>query len=143
MEFHRVKRFLVCDGAQALIFFRRIADSFAFCSGAMAGPLSTAPSGANCEPWHGQSQHCSVEFQWTWQPRCVQTAEFRCSLPFEVAAGGDLAACPSRMMPPSPGLSSSIEVELAGHQIFGEILDRRHVLADVIDDARRRLAAGS
>jgi len=32
-------------------------------SGATAGPFNGIPSGANCDPWHGQSQHCSTEFQ--------------------------------------------------------------------------------
>ena len=41
----------------------RFAESSILSSGDIAGALSTAPSGANCEPWHGQSQHCSVEFQ--------------------------------------------------------------------------------
>ncbi len=50
-------------------------------SGVSAGPLSTAPSGANCEPWHGQSQHCSNGFQCTTQPRCVHAAERRISRP--------------------------------------------------------------
>src|SRR3954469_19652727 len=33
-----------------------------------AGPFSTWPSGAKCEPWQGQSQHFSNGFQWTRQP---------------------------------------------------------------------------
>src|SRR4051794_10509971 len=32
-------------------------------SGAIAGALSTSPSTPNCEPWHGQSQQRSKEFQ--------------------------------------------------------------------------------
>ena len=52
-------------------------ESLALDKPARAGPLRTEPSGANCDPWHGQSQHCSVEFQWTWHPRWVQTAERR------------------------------------------------------------------
>ena len=76
----------------AFFVFDNAPPSAAFFKGAMAGPLSTAPSGAKCEPWHGQSQHCSVEFQCTWQPRCVQTAECKMELALEVAAGSDLAA---------------------------------------------------
>jgi hypothetical protein len=52
-----------------------------FSSGFTAGPLRTDPSGAKCDPWHGQSQHCSVEFQCTWQPTCVQTGEHAESFP--------------------------------------------------------------
>jgi hypothetical protein len=42
-----------------------------------AGPLSAVPSIAKWEPWHGQSQHRSKEFQCRWQPTCVQAAETR------------------------------------------------------------------
>ena len=49
--------------------------------GETAGPFKTDPSGAKCEPWHEQSQHCSVEFQATSHPECVQTAECRWSFP--------------------------------------------------------------
>jgi len=45
------------------------------CSGSVAGPFKTTPSGAKWDPWHEQSQHCSVEFQATWHPACVHTAE--------------------------------------------------------------------
>ena len=45
---------------------------------------------------------------------------------------------PSRRIPPSPGLSSSTRVELARQQILGEILHRRHVLADVSPRCRSR-----
>jgi hypothetical protein len=50
-------------------------------NGATAGPFKGAPPGANCEPWQGQSQHCSSEFQWTTQPICVQLAERACRCP--------------------------------------------------------------
>jgi hypothetical protein len=46
-----------------------------------AGPVSTRPSHAKREPWQGQSQLRSAGFQVTWQPRCVQTGETRCSRP--------------------------------------------------------------
>ena len=40
----------------------------------IAGPLSTFPLGSNRDPWQGQSQLFSVEFQPTMHLRCVQTA---------------------------------------------------------------------
>ena len=42
-------------------------------NGLVAGPLSTAPVGANLDPWQGQSQTRSRSFHVTSQPRCVQT----------------------------------------------------------------------
>src|SRR2546423_6816117 len=53
---------------------------FTSARGEMAGPLSAVPSGANCEPWQGQSQQRSKLFQCTWQPRCVHAADRRKSL---------------------------------------------------------------
>src|SRR5437879_1263440 len=54
---------------------------FTSARGEKAGPLSAVPSGANCEPWQGQSQQRSKLFQCTWQPRCVHVAERRKSFP--------------------------------------------------------------
>ncbi len=73
-------------GVQAWIGRRRIGlppregqrvrpNYFTVDSGVMAGPFSTVPSGAKCDPWQGQSQQRSNAFQCTWQPRCVQAAE--------------------------------------------------------------------
>src|SRR6185436_9103640 len=45
------------------------------------GPLSTLPSTSKREPWQGQSQVFSAEFQVTTQPRCVQIAETLCRVP--------------------------------------------------------------
>jgi hypothetical protein len=37
--------------------------------------LCAVPSTANCDPWQGQSQHVSKEFQCRLQPMCVQIAD--------------------------------------------------------------------
>src|SRR3954469_19960614 len=73
-----------------------------------AGPLSAVPSGANCEPWHGQSQHCSVEFQCTTQPICVQLAERTCRRP-SLSRHAATLLMPLRKTRPSPGLSDSAD----------------------------------
>jgi hypothetical protein len=52
-----------------------------FPRGLVAGPFRTSPSGANREPWQGQSQLVSAAFQATWQPRCVHRVETACSAP--------------------------------------------------------------
>ena len=57
------------------------APAYASGNGFSAGPLSTLPSGENCDPWHGQSQLRSNPFQWTMHPRCVHVADRRCSAP--------------------------------------------------------------
>ena len=44
-------------------------DKAFFSRAATAGPLSTAPSTPNREPWQGQSQVRSSVFQCTMQPR--------------------------------------------------------------------------
>ena len=50
-------------------------------SGRTAGPSMTSPVAAKREPWQGQSQVRSAEFQLTMQPRCVQRADSSCSVP--------------------------------------------------------------
>ncbi len=46
-----------------------------------AGPWITRPVWSKREPWQGQSQDRSAWFHFTWQPRCVHTADTWCSLP--------------------------------------------------------------
>src|SRR5205823_6528508 len=46
-----------------------------------AGPFNTRPYGSKREPWQGQSQLASAEFQATVHLRCVQTAERSWSVP--------------------------------------------------------------
>jgi len=53
-------------------------------SGSVAGPWITAPSCANTEPWHGQSQVESALFQVMEHPMCVHAAEKACSVPLSV-----------------------------------------------------------
>ena len=50
-------------------------------SGRTAGPSITSPCAAKRDPWQGQSQLRSAEFQLTMQPRWVQRAESSCSAP--------------------------------------------------------------
>jgi hypothetical protein len=56
-------------------FFERLT----LAKGSTAGPFRAVPSGANWDPWHGQSQHCSSVFQCATHPRCVQAAECKCN----------------------------------------------------------------
>src|SRR4051812_49247229 len=56
--------------------------SFKGVKSTFAGPFRTFPSGLNREPWQGQSQLFSLEFQRTTQPRCGQTALQACISPF-------------------------------------------------------------
>ena len=91
-------------------------------SGRMAGPLMTVPSGWNCEPWHGQSQHCSRPFQWTMQPTWVQTAERSTSVPSSRRNAAILAR-PRRTIAPSPGFKLLGRGDVAAGQIFGQIGD--------------------
>jgi len=44
-------------------------------NGDTAGPFSAVPSTAKWDPWQGQSQQRSREFQWTWHPTWVHDAE--------------------------------------------------------------------
>jgi hypothetical protein len=62
------------------------------------------PPGANCEPWQGQSQHCSSEFQWTTQAIRVQLAERACRCPCSSRQTAIFFSL-LRNNPPSPGLS--------------------------------------
>ena len=73
-------------------------------SGSTAGAFRTTPSGAKCDPWQEQSQHCSVEFQATSHPECVHTAECKCSLP-AVSRQAAILRSPSRKIAPWPGES--------------------------------------
>ncbi len=70
--------------------------------GLIAGPFRILPSGANREPWHGQSQLVSVAFHETMHPRCVHTAERSCSLPLPSRYAA-IFERPRRMIAPLPG----------------------------------------
>jgi hypothetical protein len=73
-----------------------------------AGAFRTVPSTAKCDPWHGQSQHRSREFQCTWQPTCEHVADRLCSVPSSLRNAAILVI-PSRTIAPSPGRSRSTE----------------------------------
>ena len=73
--------------------------------GLTAGPCRISPSGEKREPWHGQSQLRSPEFQFSWQPRCVQTGETAWSVPSSSRKAATFSPS-SCAMSASPGASS-------------------------------------
>src|SRR3954469_21169949 len=95
----------------------------------------------NCEPWHGQSQHFSNEFQWTWQPRCVHTAERRCSTPRSSRYAATLLR-PSRMIAPWPGLSASADEISPGRTYSAKFLKAPMLVAMKFLIAETGLRAG-
>ena len=64
-----------CRSTSAASSARRLPGQLAPLQRLTAGPIRTSPRGPKREPWQGQSQVRSPEFQFTMQPRCVQRAD--------------------------------------------------------------------